>query len=153
MNDRIFFSSKSDVFLFYNAGMAYFSNNLTELISAAAISCKLFEGKKIYTFFFFIKWLSITCSRRNSQIVFRFIQNIFLSVGVRTFWFNVSLHQPTPTQVPKPRKNGALPSLTRKLGFVTAWYGNISYSSKIYVLKVTPLIYVLPPICSLQISI
>ena len=45
------FSSKSDVFLFYNAGMAYFSNNLTELISAAAISCKLFEGKKIYTFF------------------------------------------------------------------------------------------------------
>ena len=40
MNDRIFFSSKSDVFLFYNAGMAYFSNNLTELISAAAISCK-----------------------------------------------------------------------------------------------------------------
>ena len=55
MNDRIFFSSKSDVSLFYNAGMAYFSNNLTELISAAAISCKLFEGKKIYTFFFFIK--------------------------------------------------------------------------------------------------
>ena len=51
MNDRIFFSSKSDVFLFYNAGMAYFSKNLTELISAAAISCKLFEGKKIYTFF------------------------------------------------------------------------------------------------------
>ena len=50
MNDRIFFSSKSDVFLFYNAGMAYFSKNLTELISAA-ISCKLFEGKKIYTFF------------------------------------------------------------------------------------------------------
>ena len=50
MNDRIFFSSKSDVFLFYNAGMAYFSNNLTELISAA-ISCKLFEGKKIYRFF------------------------------------------------------------------------------------------------------
>ena len=45
------FSSKSDVFLFYNAGMAYFSKNLTELISAAAISCKLFEGKKIYTFF------------------------------------------------------------------------------------------------------
>ena len=55
MNDRIFFSSKSDVFLFYNAGMAYFSNNLTELISAAAISCKLFEGEKFTHFFFFIK--------------------------------------------------------------------------------------------------
>ena len=108
MNDRIFFSSKSDVFLFYNAGMAYFSKNLTELIS-----CKLFEGKKFTHFFFFIKWLSITCSRRNSQIVFRFIQTIFLSVGVRTFWFNVSLSlslslsiSPLPPKFQNPEKMG-----------------------------------------------
>ena len=121
MNDRIFFSSKSDVFLFYNAGMAYFSNNLTELISAAAISCKLFEGKKIYTFFLLHQIHNVQPAELSNSfsIHSKYIPECRCSYFlVQRLSLSTSL--PTPTQVPKPRKNGALPPLTRKLGFVTA---------------------------------